>query len=428
MSRRAALAVAFAVASAAPAVAGGNTRKVEVQTDPPGAKVFLGDVDSSAVCDATPCTIDAPVGTTPIIIKLDGYDPVIDVLDVPDKRARKPIVKSFTLSGQLGTIVVDAQAAAGADVTVDDEDKGKAPVRVQATATSHHVVVARDGQTLFDGQVQVTANQEAKVTPQAQARVAQADPPPDPGGAGSGDVGEVHASTPAPPRGTFVALAAQVDVGFRTLQFAGQPKPADEESGQVLIGPSVELWPARALRLQHLRGLSLFGRVGFGANHQQVTNMVNGQPVGSTTSWSALEALLRYRWTIAERFGIQVGAGYAQQKMELVPMQPSFPAAAYSAIELGARASVVLGAVEPYLEYQNRIVLSGGDLQTQFQNASATGLRVAGGLGLEAGRFLARVEGSLMLYSWSYTPTVMNPISGATDQVETITAVVGLRL
>ena len=39
-------------------------RKVQIETEPPGAAIYLGDVDKGPVCEATPCTIVAPVGTS----------------------------------------------------------------------------------------------------------------------------------------------------------------------------------------------------------------------------------------------------------------------------------------------------------------------------------------------------------------------------
>lgn len=433
------------VAWAASARAGGATRKVEIQTDPPGAKVFLNDVDSGAVCDATPCTIDAPVGDTPIIIKLDNYDPVIDVLSVPDKRERKPIVAKYTLHSTMGTIVIDAPAAAGASVTVDDEDKGTVPVRVDASAASHHVLVEKDGQTLFDGKVQVTAGQDVKVTPKAPAAHPTHTDPTDGGGKGSDGsdgsdgnagsaAGAVHATGPEPPRGKFIAVGGAVDVGFRHFEYepAGETElpPREDEGGQVLAGPTLELWPAEALHLRHLRGLSLFGKIEFGLNHQPVTNTSN-QSVGASTFWGAIEGVLRYRWTFANLVGVEVGAGYARDQLQFNATSTSqlamLPVADYQSVEIGGKIALALGAVEPYLSYQNRIVLSGGDLQTRFSNGSASGIRGAVGLALQAGPLAARLEGSLLQYNWSFTDNTNGMITGALDRVILVTAMVGLK-
>ena len=436
VSRRAHAAAALVLAWAGLARAG-DTRKVEVQTDPPGAKVYLNDVDSGAVCDATPCTIDAPVGQTPIIIKLDGYDPVIDVLDVPDKRAKAPIVARYTLHGELGTIVIDAPAAAGAEVTVDDEDKGKAPLRVQATAAAHHVVLQKNGQTLFDGSIPVTANQDSRVVPKPpEAHVTHDDPTPNPDGNGNtgSASGEVHATAPSPPRRRFIAVGGVVDVGFRHFEYVPATEsilpPTEDEGGQVLAGPELELWPAEALHAQHLRGLSLFGRIEFGLNHQQVTNTMN-QTVGASTFWGSIEALLRYRWTIADLVGIEVGAGYARDQMQFnstdAMQLKMLPVADYSSIEIGGRISLALGAVEPYLSYENRLVLSGGDLATRFTSASPSGIRGAVGLAIQAGPLTARVEGSILQYNWSIRDETNGMITGAIDRVIEVTTMVGLK-
>src|SRR5690606_8805900 len=83
----------------------GPTRKVLVESEPPGATVYLNDVDKGPVCEATPCTINAPIGTSTIILRLDKYEPEISLLEVP--KGKRTLQQKYTLKGAVGTIVID---------------------------------------------------------------------------------------------------------------------------------------------------------------------------------------------------------------------------------------------------------------------------------------------------------------------------------
>src|SRR5689334_11747587 len=56
-----------------------KTSKVTIETEPPGAKVYFGLKEDGEVC-TTPCTIDAPVGETAIIVEAENRRPVIESL------------------------------------------------------------------------------------------------------------------------------------------------------------------------------------------------------------------------------------------------------------------------------------------------------------------------------------------------------------
>ena len=229
-------------------------------------------------------------------------------------------------------------------------------------------------------------------------------------------------------------MGGAVDVGFRHFEYEphGETElpPQEDEGGQVLAGPTLELWPAEALRLHHLRGLSVFGKIEFGLNHQQLIN-TSDQSVGASTFWGSIEGVLRYRWTIADLVGIEVGAGYARDQLQFNSTSATqlamLPDADYQSVEIGGRVALALGAVEPYLSYQNRIVLSGGDLQTRFSHGSASGIRGAVGLAVQAGPLDARLEGSLLQYNWTFTDNATGMITGALDRVILVTAMVGLK-
>src|SRR5262249_4281578 len=118
---RAPLAGVLLVVSVGAAEAG-NTRKVDIDSDPQGAQVFLEDIDHGMVCAATPCTIDAPVGTTPIILRKDGYNAEVNQIEVPRKGKVKTF--KFTLASSIATLVFDDPALKGGTIRIDDVDKG----------------------------------------------------------------------------------------------------------------------------------------------------------------------------------------------------------------------------------------------------------------------------------------------------------------
>ena len=74
MRRPQVLAACLVASAAGSAAAGGpgntqatRTSKVTIETDPPGAKVYFNVKEDGEVC-TTPCTVDAPIGETPIIV------------------------------------------------------------------------------------------------------------------------------------------------------------------------------------------------------------------------------------------------------------------------------------------------------------------------------------------------------------------------
>jgi hypothetical protein len=174
------LAVCVTAASAGP------TRRVTIDTDPEGATVYFNDRDSRPVCERTPCSVDAPIGQTTIVIELRGYGPVIDQLEVAKKGKLtnfkfqlskatddpEPATASSPSSAGVGTIVIDASSAKGATVNIDGADKGKVPLKIEVDPGTRVVVVIKDGLRIFDKKVQVEAGEELRVTPRSGSTAA----------------------------------------------------------------------------------------------------------------------------------------------------------------------------------------------------------------------------------------------------------------
>jgi hypothetical protein len=422
---------ALGIARAAP------KRKVQVETDPPGASVYLNDVDSGPVCEQTPCTFEAPIGTSTIIVRLDKYEPEIRELEIP--KGKRPLQQKFKLKDAIGTIVVESPK--GAFVRIDAEDKGRAPVRIDvSSADAHHVSVTHNGKTVFDDVIEVATGDEYDVKPKLASSdggdtVTVTDDQTG-GGGGGGSAsggGEITGGTEATPRRAFITAAAAFDVGFR--QFAYKMPQTDNlrrenEGGQVMGGPAIELWPGRLLGVGALRGLSLFARLQFPVAGQTVTG---GGVMGNVeTKWSSYEASLRQRWTFGG-LGVEVSGGFVQDGFQFVAERTDdfdkMPDSTYQSVRLGAKVAYASGSVEPYLTAENRIVLSGGIVGQRFDDAAASGVRGSAGIALELGAITARAEGTLMRYSWrfAYDNTDTSRADGATDTIELISLLVGYR-
>ncbi|NVB80384.1 MAG: PEGA domain-containing protein [Kofleriaceae bacterium] len=421
------LLVAFSEAAEA-----GSTRKVEIVTDPPGATVYIDDPGNGAACDATPCTINAPLGTPTIIIRLDKFEPIFEPLDVP--KGKKPLFAKWKLKGALGTIVVDSPR--GATVQVDGEDKGKAPIRLEVSAEPHQVVVYQAGKKLYDEFLDVATGDEVEVKPNAPGPdVADTGGEGEGEGDGDGDGGGSSADTgitgqaDSAPRTSFLTAGVVMDVGFRSFTY-DEPMTgnlrSETEGGQVILGPVVELFPMRLAGSSRLRGLSIFGRAQFGVRGQQLTGgMLMGQV---STFWGSYELSVRHRWNFGA-LGIEASGGYVRDQMRFNATNGNdinlVPDAEYQSIRIGAKLSYNMGDFEPYLAGENRVVLDGGVLATRFADAKATGMRGALGALLRFGPIIARAEASLVHYSWEFQSSADYQAAGATDSVKLISVLLG---
>ncbi|HEX4423232.1 MAG TPA: PEGA domain-containing protein [Kofleriaceae bacterium] len=421
------------VARVGVARADNKTSKVTIETDPPGAKVYFNLKEDGEKCK-TPCTIDAPVGETPIIVEAENRRPIIENLVVPKKSAR-PIKVVYKLEPAVGTLVVEG--GAGATIKVDDEDKGKAPARVEGVfAGAHHVVVEQNGKPLFDQFVEVEDGHEAMVTAAAGTGGA-----PTPSSGDASPAVRATAPTPAPRarHGPAIALSGVMDVGFRHFTYANNltrdTQRNDTENGQVLAGPIVELWPTTLAGLDLLPGLALYGRFEYGLNAQAVTIVKTTgakMPTTLSTAWRSLEVSLHQRWTIAGTGTIEVGGGYVQDQYQFkgdATDIANVPDAVYKTVRIGGRASLLLGLLEPYVVAENRVVLSGGAMDARYSlGASTSGVHAAIGAALHlSGHLEAHLEGALTRYSWTFKfdNTDMHRADGGTDSIENVTIAIG---
>jgi hypothetical protein len=424
----------------------GSGRKIDVDSDPPGASVYINDVDGGALC-STPCPIEVPVGTVTIIIRKDGYTVDITEITVPKRGKVKPY--KVSLRSEVATLVVTDPAFKGGRIFVDDIDKGPVPQHLDIPAGPHHAQVLVRGKPVADEILDLDAGSEhelkavagAPLPPQVAETTVKSGGFEDDGGDGEAKPNSVikhkePESEPSGPREPYLFVGADFDVGFRQFKYDNAQNglaSTESESGQAMLGPAVELWPLVLMGGHHLRGLSLFGKVEFGLNHQPVLDSTN-MPVGPTTFWGNIEAGLRHRWHVGDESSVAIEGGFVRDQLQFVSSSKALllkvPYADYRSIMLGVRASTMVGALEPFIELEGRIILSGGDLGDRFMSHDITGGHAAVGASITAGPVYLRAQAAITLYSWQLSNTGPDQpggtADGASDRIEVISFVVGL--
>jgi hypothetical protein len=366
-----------------------------------------------------------------MIVELAGHKAIVETFVI--SKRDKTIKKVYKLIAALGKITVSGPR--GASVTVDDEDKGKAPVEFEVEAGVHAVAMSLNGKQIYGHPVEVAAGDE--VTLEGAARPAEAPPIKDQDPDTHGGPAIHKVAEPTPRTSSIIAVSAAFTVGFRNFAYEGA-NPADpklqpeNEGGQVLAGPIVEIWPGTLAGIRVLRGLAITLRYQHHLNSQGVVKKdMNGveTPTSASTYWRSFEGSLRQRWNLGDTATIEANAGFGRDQYTFSGMTADIdlvPDATYDSLRIGGRLSVLLGKLEPYLAAENRIVLSGGALEARFtQGATASGLRAAVGATASFGSVGARVEGSLTRYTWVFANDGTVGTTGASDTIKLISLVLG---
>jgi len=443
--RRASVAGCVLVLASGVAGAGGDTRLVDVSSEPEDATVYVDDINDGIVCNQTPCKIQAPIGKSiTVIFQKDGYTPEFVEYTAAKRGKLKPI--KSVLTAAIGTIVLTDAAFKGGKILIDDVEKGNAPQRVDVPAGPHRVVVVIKGRAVADDLVDVAAKTDTAVHGITPTTVAETDGGGGGGGGGSEELGVdvgsepvkvVKQPEPTGPHRRWIEVGGDFDVGFRqfTYDHAQNLSATESEAGQAMAGPSLELWPIELAGGSHFRGLSIFGKVLFGLNHQPVLGS-DGMPAGPTTFWGNIEVDLRHRWFIGDESWVAIEGGFVRDQLEFnapsTTLKKQVPGADYRSIKLGVRAATTLGALEPFAALEGRIVQSGGDLETNFASGGdITGAHAAVGASVHAGPVFFRAQAAITYYGWTFTAksgqTAMDPSAeGATDLVEVLSFVIGL--
>ncbi len=408
-----ALVVGVLGALAAPASARPK-RKVRVETDPPGATVYVGDKKAGAR-GKTPVTLDLPTGETTLIIELDGYLAHIESVSVTagkGKAAKVPQKVSFALDKAVGTIRMSGLPD-GAKVTVDGNEVSTLDSKIEVEPGAHEVVVKASGQDHpYDQWIEVAAGEDKRVEINF----------------GEATVAVEHHAEPAGPTRTathpwYGTVGASFELGWRRFTYQN-PMTTNlrpfSANGIGMVAFWGELAPWRASGAHVLWPLSIVAS--FGIGFPVTATAPNGDT--ADTYWRTTEVGLRWHWNVAHAFGLDFEGGWARLLYTFRDPQngliDSIPDVDYETLRFGLRAVVKVGGGRLWAGAENRVVLSGGEEESRFSHgASAQGLgaRLGGEVPIAKGRVVFRAEGNLSRYGWTFTTMAGDKYiaDGATD-------------
>jgi hypothetical protein len=163
------LAVLASSASAAcPLTQSGTKYAVKVETAPQGATVYLND--KSCMAGTTPWSGKVVAGNVNIIVELAGYE--IAQRSVKVIRSRKaqefflPLVKKADPPKIDVKADADPKGVGGAQVWLDGEMKGQAPITLTVTAGRHQLVLKKEGFESYETWLTANENQTSTLLPQ----------------------------------------------------------------------------------------------------------------------------------------------------------------------------------------------------------------------------------------------------------------------
>ena len=390
-------------------------RKVRIESDPPGATVYVGDKKAGAK-GKTPVTLDLPPGETTLILEADGYLPHIESVSITmakGKAAKSPQKFAFALDKAVGTIRLSGLPE-GAKVTVDGNEVSTLDSKVEVDPGAHEVVVKAEGHDPFDKWIEVSAGEDKSVDV----------------GAGGGDepvVVEHHESPEEPGHRAghpwYGTAGVSYEVGWRRFRYDNPQttnlRPFDA-NGVGMITFWGELAPWRASPGAHaIWPLSI--TAGFGVGFPVTATAPNGDT--ADTFWRTTEVGLRWRWNVSHEAALDFEGGWARLlytfRDSMNGLISTIPDVDYETIRLGIRGIAKIGKGRLWLAGENRIIMSGGEEQNRFSGGPVQGLgaHLGGDVPFANGRVVRRVEGNLSRYTWTFKPQTgdMNVADGATD-------------
>ncbi|HEY4058456.1 MAG TPA: PEGA domain-containing protein [Kofleriaceae bacterium] len=426
------VAVAMLLVCTAVCTAGAAPKhKVKVETEPAGATVYVGEKENGPSCDATPCSIELPVGESTIIIELSGYVQIFKTITVPKRGTVK--LDSFAMEKAIGHLTISGPK--GATIIIDDEDKGKAPQDFDLPVGQYSVKLV-DGKRTGTAFVSFESGGDEKELDDAAitwegAEAQTEDPEERP---------EVHdGAHPAHVDAPLFSIEAIGTVGFRSFKYQGNRTKDSlrdlDEKGAFIVGVSATVYPGTLFQIPALRTLALFGSFQLPANKQGITGDMIA--AGVTNLWQSFSAGLSYKYVLDSGLGIGASFAWVRDDYQYSGRQQDrdvLPFAEYKTVAPGlglSYATVVSGThVEPYVGAEYRIVYSAEPMASRFLDTKTAGVHVALGANALFGKHItAHVEAGLLRYAWSYKadPSAMLPrmATGATDQTFQIAFSVG---
>jgi len=267
-----------------------------------GADIYVDGTPAGAV----PQQIDVPAGRHLLEIKKPGHKVYTETVEVKAGDNR-PIWVALQAESKAGTILVAADVS-DADVFVDGQPKGRAPISVDNLNEGEHLIEVRRneaGAPTWRQTVRVVANQQVKVVAQTQA------PPPPPG-----SLLVISAVTDAE---VTVDAATKGKVGQPLSLPPGQHSVAVSAKGYQTITRVIEIEPGKP-RIEKIdlvgspesRGIG-FVRIVMLTPIENAQYFVNGRRIDESAALSDQGVEVA-----AGRVVVQVSKdGYGQQKKEI---------------------------------------------------------------------------------------------------------------
>ena len=448
-----ALLILLGVCWALPAWAGA-TGKVTIESDPPGASVYIGD-KADGEKGVTPLTLDLAPGDYTLVVALTGYSDEYKNVTVP--RSKKPVVAKITLRKAMGILTVSAKGNKGRDldVYINDENRGRIPLTVELGADTYHIEIKRGKVTIRDERVTLEADQEtelivdpaakavkepAKVPDKTPAKDPDSDQAPDTGG-GNDEPSEEPISEPTgeptgaetdgtakPGAASWLTASATTTVMFRKVGYTQVQTDKlflFDQGGQLLVGVALEVFPF-AKQKSVLRMLSVRGHGNFGVPQSFATADAQMLPV--KTSYRQVGGDIHYQVPLGS-LGLDINTGFEQQTLSFSGTNEALgllPDAAIGSVRLGGGLTVKLGMIDAVGFAEVRLVTGGGPYMDRFQDATGSGFGVGGGLRAKFGRMFATAGVVLNRYSWTVLPTPAYIAKSATDSLTMIELGFGL--
>ena len=158
-----------ATASAAPCPTSSPGKyPVKIETSPPGATVYVND--KSCMIGTSPWSGKLHAGDNALVIELAGYE--LQNKTVKVLRSRKaqtffvPLVKKADPPKIDVKADADPKGVAGAQVWLDGEMKGQAPVVLTVTPGRHQLVLKKEGYESYETWITANENQTSTLLPQ----------------------------------------------------------------------------------------------------------------------------------------------------------------------------------------------------------------------------------------------------------------------
>jgi hypothetical protein len=156
-----------AYAAPCPTVPAAKGYAVKIDSAPPGATVFLND--RSCAVGTTPFSSKVMNGTYTVIVEAPGYEPATRQFTVARNRKVQELFVPLVKKADPPRIEVRADAdpkgVAGAQVWLDGEMKGVAPLTLTTTPGRHQLVLKKDGYETSEQWINATENQTQTLMP-----------------------------------------------------------------------------------------------------------------------------------------------------------------------------------------------------------------------------------------------------------------------